>query len=64
MASELPPSVSPLLQDWLAEEVRKRSAVAKEIRKAREERELLKPAPKGKQKKQNNNNDGPTDDGR
>ena len=46
-------------QEWIAEELRKESSVAKERRKAREERALLRPKaePKGKSKA------APKDDG-
>ena len=39
--------VCPALQAWIAEELKKESAVAKERRKAREERQLGRPPPKG-----------------
>ena len=40
--------ICPKLSDYLAEETRKNTAVAKELRKAREERALLKPEKGGK----------------
>ena len=40
--------ISPMLQEWIADELRKESAVSKERRKAREERALIKPKSKGK----------------
>ena len=36
--------ISPKLQEWVAQELSKESAVLKERRKAREERQLRKPA--------------------
>ena len=38
--------IAPQLQDWMTEELRKESAILKERRKAREERNLLKPPKK------------------
>ena len=42
--------ISPALQEWISDELRKESSVAKERRKAREERALVKPKAAGGQK--------------
>ena len=38
--------ISPMLSEWIADELRKESAISKERRKAREERALVKPKAK------------------